>query len=207
MRLSLSPALEGQLAELRRQLQTNRRLRWALYAAYALAMAFAVDRLTIWLDDARSAYRELAVRYSKTQRAAEQQQWIQRAEAVRQRVARMEKRLWQADSPGLLQANVQSWVEEGLARDGMGDVRVNVTRPVSAMEADGVLQVDVQLQGPLSPGALRSFVHRVEQSERAHRIQRLDVFNGRRPHFVLTVRAFGATAGMEDTAGPDGGGQ
>jgi hypothetical protein len=178
-------------AELRQNLVSQWRqsplLQWGSVATLVLLASY----LVVFLGDlgtarARQA-RDLNERVIRLERFSGQTGWTSRAEAARQRRVALESRLWQAGTQGLAQANLQSWLDRELQKQGVDNYQLQVEPARPAPNRPGVLEVRARVKGPFVPEVFFNFLKVIEGHSQPLSVDQLEI-QGQR--FDLSLIAY-----------------
>ncbi len=180
------------LEELRQQWRQSPILRYGALGVVAVVLLYGY----LVMSDARTAAiaetERLAERLGRLEALQGEQVWTQRADRARQLRVRIESRLWEADTPGIAQAELQSWLRRQAAQSGMPNPQLSLGEPDAVEGVPGLVAVSAQLEGQFSPDVLRGLLERIETHERHIAIQRLEVRGNR---LVIGVRTLMAGPG------------
>jgi hypothetical protein len=101
-----------------------------------------------------------------------------------------EARLWEAETDGIAQANLQSWIIEQANRAGLGRVEIQIGLQAGANNPLKLRQLSAQIRGRLEPGALFKFLEAIASHDRVLVVNRLELQTAPAPHFELVLDAF-----------------
>lgn len=76
-----------------------------------------------------------------------QQQWGEKAAQTRASLIEFERNLWQAETKGLAQAKIQSWLNRKIKIKG---VKTNVSSATELVETSKLWQIDTAIKGSMS---------------------------------------------------------
>jgi hypothetical protein len=178
------------VTQIRQEWQENRRLRiggWLILAlVFGYCILFLQDKEKMVEEESRVLYSRLA----KLQSLAGQSEWSARAQAARSVRVQLESRLFTAESRGLAQANIQTWIDGRIKKIQLAGTRVQVeqARPVSGHQ--GLLQVTATVQGRFEWDKVVELVRDIERNEHLMFIEQFDVIRLKNEHFTLVFRAF-----------------
>lgn len=174
---------------LKAQWQQSPLLRWGGLGIVLILAYYSV----LVLDDARAeAEAEVGRLQQQTLRLEQllqEKNWPERAEAARSLRVQLETRLWQASTPGLAQAELQSWLERSLRKAGLADYRVSV-EVLDAEAAPRHWTLGATLQGPLDPPALYRLLQAIESHQKLTVVEQLDIEPRAGGYVTLRVRAY-----------------
>jgi hypothetical protein len=141
--------------ELLSQLRDNFRLRLGLWLIAAIVAGYGLNFLEQQRQQLSAEYRNAALHLQKLQSVANQQEWQARAAEMAANRTQIETRLWQANSKGLAQATLQTWLDQQINAAAIAAPRLKVE---SAIEKDGLWQVSARLDGSFSRAALEKLL-------------------------------------------------
>jgi hypothetical protein len=198
----------GQSAGLRpllTELRLNDRLRWMVFAIFAIFLAYLALVLDDWRADRVAAYRPLALREARLRELDQNTEVDFKAYYEREREANraLKQQFWRSTSQGLAGAELQSWLR-GLAREhNVEKPRFDLSdgRPVQGFDQP-VWRLEAELSGEIKPGDARGLVASLAQSERKVLVEQFS-FAPRRGD-RLTLRLV-ANFLIEDSQGGQGG--
>lgn len=182
-------AWREQLALLRQELAVKPRLRLGVWAALAIVLAYVLLLQGERLAAARAAHADEAGRLALMAGALRRDDWAELLQAAQANAKQLDAALWQADSAGHAQAQLQQALTALAAEQDLRSVRIQpgVSQPVAGVRQ--VFRVQAQLNARYDGGAALEFLLAIAESERQLVIDRLTMLAGGRG-FTLLVSAY-----------------
>ena len=175
------------IEKLRVEWQSSPLLRWG---ALGVVLILAVYVWLVLGDVNRELEQELAGNQGQQRRLASMQDenfWPERAQQVRNMRVQLESQFWQADTKGLAQANLQSWLDRLLRRMSVTNMKMQIEDPVDVEALESIWQVDVLIEGALEPARLLELLNEIETSSQLTVVNSLDYEKQR---FKIRLRTF-----------------
>lgn len=170
--------------------QQNLRFRSGGWIILFIILTYLLMLLSDWGKNFSTAYRESAERLEKLELLARQKEWIERADSAKTVAVQMEGRFWKANSRGLAQAQVQTWLDNLLKNKDIRDARTQV-EPVREMaEYEGIWQVAFRIEALFEPRKLAELLRTAEGSEQIVTVEQLDAVYNKSPRFTLVLKAY-----------------
>jgi hypothetical protein len=177
-------------ASLVQQWRQNVRLRLGGWVILGIVLVYGLMGMTDVRKEYQAEYDQLAERLERLHALSQERQWPERMDQARALRVQMEGRLWRAESQGLAQATIQTWLDSRLKRIGMNEARVRVGDALPLKEIPGVWSVSTQVDGRFSPNQVLNLLKLVETSPQALVVERLEMVSGRRNIFNLGFKAY-----------------
>jgi len=139
------------------------------------------------VDEAFSAAAQQTERLGRAETLLQQDDWVTRAETENTAFAELSERLWQAETVGLAQANLQGALSAITRNLNLRNSRVRsgTVQPVEGV--DGIWQIQVQLDAQYSPGDELGLLYRMAQSSKLMVVERFDLQpNNRRLSLIVS---------------------
>ncbi|MBI2382253.1 MAG: hypothetical protein HYV16_15980 [Gammaproteobacteria bacterium] len=146
--------------------------------------------LYLWLvlHDARiAAYKALTaeqVRAEKMLRLSGQSQWLERSKAAKAMHMSLQAELGRAQSVGLAQAQVQSWLRGLLAPHGER-VQLQIANPIADEKNPGLWRVPATMRGGLAPLKVLALLQQIEAHKPLTIVQSLRMSVGDNASFSI----------------------
>ena len=150
------------LVQIRSEWQRSSLLRWS-----ALAVALIVF-FYLWLLggdlnlDLEAKVADLKGQQTTLVALQNEVFWPDRAQLARSFRVQLESRLWQAETKGLAQANLQSWLERLLRRMQVTRMKLQIETLQRVDGLDDVWQVDALVEGSLGPARMIDLLKEIE---------------------------------------------
>ncbi len=177
------------------ELRQNFRLRLGVWVILALTMSYVVLVLNDYRKHLQQDYQEALTRLHQLHLIAKQTQWSQRAKQAQELRGQLEARLWQANSKGLAQAMIQSWLQEEVYFARIEEPRSQVETAQVVPKHPQLWQVTAKLDGIFVPKRLQSLLSTIGQSRQLVIIERLDIRYSNTSRFTLVFSAYFAATG------------
>ena len=146
-----------------RQVRENPRLRLGLYAVGIILLWYVILALGAQAHAVHAQYFSAAEKYASVLRVASQKQWPQRERRARASLVQWQSLLWQANSPGLAQAEFQQWLIGLVPKSGVGPGIRAETRPAVAVPGQpGLWTVTGKLQAKFSTKTLVDLLQKIQ---------------------------------------------
>lgn len=163
------------LRQLRAELADNLRLRYGIWLIVGiLLLYFALVRN----DRVQIAYAGYMAEANRLQRAAallEREDWPQLLAAQRETHGRLEALLWQAESEGLAQAQLQSILQQMVETANLNNVlvRSGLSQPVPNLP--DVWRIQMRVSGGYAQGAELQLLYAIATHPQKFVVDRLDI--------------------------------
>jgi Type II secretion system (T2SS), protein M subtype b len=159
----------------------------------ALAFTLAVGGLTV-LDGIDTKLRrtlaEEQAQLGAIEHLSDSDTWHQRRAETDLLRVQAERRLWEAESDGLAQANFQAWIIEQANQAGMGQLDIRTSINSNANNPLKLRQLTAQVTGRFEAHALLALLRSIASYDRLLVVNRLDVQTVPFPHFEMLLGTF-----------------
>jgi hypothetical protein len=177
------------------QWKQNTRLRVGVWVIFGILLIYALLTLRDFRGTVERDYEALADRVRRLETLAQEEGWadrVRKAESVRVQV---EGRLWQADSRGMAQAKIQTWLDD-MAKLTPEDLRTKVEDAREMEGHEGLWVVDARIEARFNAARFLALLRNMESHPQLVTVEQLIIqTRGRKPHFVMVFKAyFRATA-------------
>jgi uncharacterized protein YxeA len=159
------------IAELVLQWQQAPRLRIGAIIILMIVFFLGLDTLANYKTDIEQDYIATEKRYQKLQ-GISQQQWQEKAEKTRATRVELEQGLWQAETKGLAQAKIQSWLNRQIKIKGL---QTNVNTAEELVESSQLWQVETEIKGVMNWQQLIKLLGTIELNPNNMLIQTLSI--------------------------------
>ncbi|OUD15435.1 hypothetical protein [Thioflexithrix psekupsensis] len=156
------------------EIRNNDRLRWGIWAIFAISASYGLLRLGDWRVELENDYQAAARRWEQVQQIVAQPEWPRRAQQAREQYTQLQARLWQANSEGLAQASFQSWLDGKAKQVGLQNHTVRAD-PATTLEKVNVWQIKAQLDAEFHPERLFDLLLLLAESPQWVVVERLDI--------------------------------
>lgn len=182
-------AWRERLALLRQELAAKPRLRLGAWVALAIVLAYVLLLQGERLAAARAAHADEAGRLALMAGALRGDDWVELLEAAQANAKQLDAALWQADSSGHAQAQLQQTLTALAAEQGLRSPRVQpgVSQPVAGVPQ--VHRVQAQLTTRYDGGAALELLLAIAENEPKLVVDRLTMRAGGRG-FTLLASAY-----------------
>ena len=173
----MTPELAARFAQVRNEFETNPRLRrlcWGGLYVFLIYVVLLVDDLRIASLD---SWRPIADRLARFEFVAANTDvdYAARLQEERDYYGRLSKRLWKADTAGLVGADFQAWLRDEVARSGLEKTRLSISavRPVPGL-ARPLWRLEAEISAEAQPGELRSLIESLASARPGVVVERLN---------------------------------
>ena len=180
----------GSLTHIKQEWQGNQRLRFGGWLIFAILLIYCLVLLSDKVKSVEGESRDFYSRLEKLQVLTRQSEWPARAQAARSVRVQMESRLFTAESRGLAQANIQTWLDGWVKKIQLAKVRVQVEQARSVSGHQGVLQVTATVDGRFERDKVVELIKSIEIADHLMVIEQFDVIRRKKEHFTLAFRAY-----------------
>ena len=191
--------MQLQASEIVSEWKQNPRLRiggWlsiAIIAVYGLLLLGDVSEAMI-VD-----YQQDLARLQRIQGVQQQDDWPDRAQQARAQLVQLQAGLWRAESRGLAQASIQSWMNRQLKFE---HVRHEVEPAKAVSLGGGLWKVTAELKGAIQRHELIELLKRLELNKQLLRVDQLDIKQSRNAdRMSMIISAYFIVAESATTAG------
>ncbi len=182
------------------ELRTNRRVMAGLLVIVAIVAADGLFLLRGATAALRVTYLREHTRLERVVAFEREHDWPQRVTASAGVRARLEERLWTAESEGVARADLQDWVT-GVARDiGLATLDVRIAVSTAKSLPPDLRQITATIIAQPTEAALIELLGRIEQAPHLLVVERLDVRQQPSPSLEMVLTAY-ARIGHKAAAG------
>lgn len=182
-------ALAPALANARRELAANPRLRYGVLAIAAILVLYLFLVLQDWQSSLAERHATRSGYLAKMQALAGQEVWIQRAAAVARTRAALEAEIPEMATLGLAQASAQGWLRDAVVAFGQ-DTQVQAQTPARIGQDSDIWRVPVVISGRLEPARFIQLLRQIESRPTLAVIEQATVINRQNRTFSLTVVSY-----------------
>jgi hypothetical protein len=183
----MSTSIDDLLAEWR----INLRLRLGVLAIAAIVGGFFIDRLMLYHGSLKKEYIAQLKNQRQYEQLATQNEWLERAQNARALQTKIEASLWQAASPGLAEAAVQSWFTRRLHSLELDSLRIDVGELEKLEQPMALWRVPVAIKAAADRGQIISLLERLELNDKLLAIEQFEAIRSRkRLRINLIVAAY-----------------
>lgn len=199
--LAKQPRLAMPAAQLIAELQTNRRAALGLLVIAALIALYGVMLLRGATERAIEAYGTEAAMLQRVTAVAQEKDWPLRATQSGAMLANMRQRLWTADSEGLAQADLQSWISTVGREIGLPifDIRTEAAKVPNA--PPDLWQITATITAQPSEPAVIALLERLAQPPHVTVVSRFHVRQQSGPMLELVLTGYARIASAAGAAG------
>lgn len=176
--------------QLREEWRSNQRLRLGICLIVVTFMVYGL----MLLEDRQQAiidgHRELEDQIGKLEAIAGQGVWVARAETAKAVRVQLESKLFTAETRGLAQANVQTWLDSQLKKLQIADARTSVEQAVDMSGEAAIWQVTASVDGPFDYDKFTELLYAIESDPHYMTIDQLSFTTQNKPHLALRIRAY-----------------
>ena len=182
-------ALATALAQFRTEFAGNLRLRFGVWLILAIVLLYTILLQNERLQGAHAAYATEAARQQRTTAMLARDDWPQLLQAERENYRQFENLMWQAESEGLAQAQLQRELMKMSQDAGLDEVRVHSGTIESVPDVPGVWRVQANVLGDYRAGAELRMLHAVATHPRKLLVDRLEITQSNR-RLTLLLSAY-----------------
>jgi len=157
------------------ELKQNFRLRMGLWLIGLIVLFYLALVQSVRVDDAHSAFVQQAERLDRAEILLGQDDWVSRAEAENAAFVELSARLWQAETLGLAQANLQGALSAITQTLNLRNSRMRSGTAQVVEGVDGLWQIQVQLDARYELGDELGLLYQLAQSPKLMIVERLDL--------------------------------
>jgi hypothetical protein len=148
----------------------------------------------LFLGDVRRSlegdYNALTGRAQRLESLLQEDEWSARARAVQALRLQLEGRFWHADSRGMAQAQMQTWIDN-FKKLGFTNYQTLVEDAVEVEGRSDLWQVAVRVEADFDASRFLNFLRILETRPQLVVVQQLDIRQrGRKPHFILVFKTY-----------------
>ena len=169
-----------QITELFNQWRENPRLRFGVLIIIVVIAIYIFLSLEDIREKQEVEYNQEIERYQRMLVIAEQRFWPERAAQARSQRVQLQAGLWRAESPGLAQAALQSWLKQKLHKFKLDSIKYDVgaVKPVPGLNY--IWQVPAHLKGVLQLEQLIDLLSLIELNKDLVRIEQLEIHRSKK---------------------------
>ena len=134
--------------------------------------------------------KQQQVRLARLEQSGQGDLWHRRRAETDLARVQAEARLWEAETDGIAQANLQSWIIEQANRAGLGRVEIQIGLQAGTNNPLKLRQFSAQIRGRFEPVALFKFLEAIASHDRLLAVNRLEVQTAPIVHFELVLDAY-----------------
>lgn len=172
------------------EFRVNVRLRLGSWLIIALIASYGILFLNDYQHQLQGEYRQEVEKLSRLQNIVQETAWPQRAEESRARLVQAEGKLWNANSKGLAQATLQSWLDNTLKAVKLAHARLKVEAAADMMGYPEIWKATAQLEGDFEAAAVELLLLKMAESPQWLITERFEVRQMPKPYFVLVISAY-----------------
>lgn len=184
------PRLSLGQTDMLRELRSNARLRLGLYVIGFILLFYLISLLGTARDQLHGRYVAVAQQHANDVRVAGQAYWPKRAEQAQSRLLKWQGLLWHADSPGLAQADLQSWMNGLASHLKLRNANITTQSAVSVANQSGIWMVSGTLQAKFDAAVLPRLLARIEKHQPRVQVVHLDARPGRLDRMRIGIEAY-----------------
>ncbi len=172
------------------ELKQNTRLRVGVWLILAILASYGL----MLLDERRQSlveeYASKQTHLARLQGVVSQTQWSERMRQINQMKIFFEEKFWRANTKGLAEADVQSWLDLRTKHAKLENPRVKVENAVEMPKLTGLWMVSAEVMADFSPATFQQFLY-ILYFNKWVVIERVNASNiGSKPRFSLSLRVY-----------------
>jgi hypothetical protein len=176
------------MSELLKELQENMRLRLGIWGVSAILLSYPLLLLRDYEHSLALAHGSALEQLHRLRDISAQDAWAEQAERARALRVQAEDKLWRADSRGLAQATLQSWLQAQLKIAGIEKPRVTVESTIDA--GPGLWKVSAKCDAPFEAAKLELLLKILATHPQWLVVERLETRMSHSPQFSLLLSAY-----------------
>lgn len=192
--------LQETIRKLRAEVAGNRRLAWGL----AVIAAILVLQAFLMLLDLRATqareYQSQVQKLGKMKSLAGEHAWVQRAEVAARLRRALEAEIPQAETAGVAQAQVLTWVRDAAVGTAAEGLRIQPGTPEQVAAVPGVWRIPVTVAGGAPPAKAIELIRQVEQRRTLTTVAEANLLNKENKTFTLALVAYARVGTGADDA-------
>jgi len=154
----------------------NNRLRIGSYVILLILGWLVIDMLQLEKQELNGQQQQLQIKLEKIKRITNEKDWPEKAASIRKQLLLSEQKLWRADSLGLAQAQIQSWLAAELQRNRITGARLKVDKAKTMkLENQDFWRVTATIEGIFAVEDLLRLLFKIEAYRQLFVIEKLDV--------------------------------
>ncbi len=168
------------------EIGANLRLRLGLWAiAFILFVFFVIAQQERTLA-AQDVYAAAADRFARAERLLGQSDWNAVLEQAQQRNERLRGFFWQANTPGLAEANLQAALHKIL--DGLEFRNLRIQSSANALlDVRGVWRIQAEVNASFNPGAELQLLYEIAKHSRKLQVDSLSINRNNRIKMLVST--------------------
>jgi len=175
---------------LREELRQNPRLRFGLILIACILLGYGLLLLHDQQAELQAQYQQHANKLQKLQKLTQQTQWQARADLATNQRLQLEQHLWIAESPGLAQADFQSWLDKAIKKAKIKRTNLKVDEAVTLPGKPKLWKVSARLNAFFKADALEQLLLDIAQHPQWIIVDQLDIPPARTLRLTLQVSAY-----------------
>ncbi len=172
------------------EIRQNLRLRLGLWFVLGIILSYCL--LLLYDEEAEliSEYQKAILRLQQIQQVIAQPEWIQHRQVINNQLIQLESKLWQANTEGLAQANLQAWLETQAKSLKIKSFNIKID-PVIKLSELAIWQLKAQLEGDFEQTSFYDLLLTLDKSQQWLIVERLDISTqSKKPHFQMNITAY-----------------
>ncbi len=182
--------MKTQLQSLLEQWQANQRLRLGVWTIITIILVMLLLNLRDLGETQQKMLTEALKKNIQTKSIAEDRQWLQRRDQFAALRVQAASGLFRAQTAGLAQADIRTFVDRILQEEGIKVETVSVGAPQPVPSLPGCHSVGVTLHGALPLDQLFSLLYRLESATYTVTVDSFVLRPNSRQNFSLECRFF-----------------
>jgi hypothetical protein len=167
--------LQQQIAQAKRELQQNTRLRMGVWLILMIGLTYLALVQSDRLADAHSEFADQVQQLDRIKSVKSGSDWTDALAAEEARAENLATVLWKAESKGLAQASLQASIDNIISGLDLSNARIRSGVMQPAAEIPDVWQIQLQLDGRYRPGAELQLLYAIATHPEKLIIDRLDL--------------------------------
>lgn len=192
---SVQKALLPHWLQLQQQTAANPRLRWMLWAVLYILLMYLALSMGDWRTQQQQSINQLQRTALKLQALESQTEWAERWAAEQAVSTQLQARLWQANSIGLAEADLQNYLRNLINNHNGDGLRLRLAPTETLVIAGETLfKVSADLSAVLSVAQIDSLMRAMADHPQALLVERFSYSAQRSGQFSMLVTAYFSSA-------------
>jgi len=182
------------------EIQNNKRLLWLFSALCLIIYISILVTLNSQLDLSHTVFQESRNELRRLEAQTTNTSWSNRLTDSRNLRFQLTNKLWEAQTPGLAEANFERWIRDGLSKGNMEARQVVVRRSPFNQQSvlssatsnmdESMQRMTAKIITQLDPGGLIQFLAEAAEYEKWVLVDLLVIRTGRNPRLEIDVSTF-----------------
>ena len=173
-----------------REIKENHRLRLGVWGIFFTALLYACLVMSDLVTEQQSEFAQNSEQLVRLEALKSNNPWSERLKGETALAKRLKARLWQADTTGLAQAQLQAEIQKLTKTSGLRNVRLKLGAVQEIAEAPGVWRVQLELNAKFDAESVEQLLIDLESLKHAVAIEHFFISADRGNRINLLLSAF-----------------